>query len=134
MQTIAPSIPFPVFKSEGEPGIASLKQHMAYFNFQCKIRSDYPMASLFWFAAESKGLLDQESGFPGAPPMKSCYVNNGFPAPELEYLGAFLKNSKRHQDVFDHPVIAAMIWAKWSHWQRRQRYLLHCSCSRSLKK
>ena len=83
------------------------------------------MASLLWFVAERRLLLDQESGVTGAPPMKSCYVNNGSPpspVPELEYLGAFLKNSKRHQDIFDHPVIAAMIWAKWNHWQRRQRY------------
>ena len=79
---------------------------------------------LVWFVAERRLLLDQESGVTGAPPMKSCYVNNGSPpcpVPELEYLGAFLKNSKRHQDIYDHPVVAAMIWAKWNHWQRRQR-------------
>ena len=52
--------------------------------------------------------------------MKSCYMSNGSSVPELEYLGTFLKNSKKHKDLFDHPVISAMIWAKW---QRIPKYI-----------
>ena len=64
--------------------------------------------------------MDLESGVPRRPRMKSCYMSNGSSVPELEYLGTFLKNSKKHKDLFDHPVISAMIWAKW---QRIPKYI-----------
>ena len=81
-----------------------------WYGTSSKIRLDKGNSDPF---AEGKSLLDQE------PTLQSSNERKGTlpPVPELEYLGAFLKNSRKHQDIFDHPVIAAMIWAKWNRWR-----------------
>ena len=80
-----------------------------------KIRLDKGISDPF---AEGEGLMDQE------PTLQCSNERKGTPppVPELEYLGAFLKNSRKHQDIFDHPVIAAMIWAKWNRWRNLRNW------------
>jgi hypothetical protein len=38
--------------------------------------------------------------------------------PELEYI---LRLRPKHEDLFDHPIVAAAIWAKWSHFKTSNR-------------
>ena len=66
MQTIAPSVPFPVFKSEGEPGIK-------YINFLSKIQLDHPVVvhlqqdTPLEVECESDGSLDFYFALMGVP-------------------------------------------------------------------
>ncbi len=68
-------------------------------------------------AGEVESLLQQESGFHSAT--EFCYKDNECRdgVPELAHLAAF----REHNDLFDHPVIAGMIWTKWRHFHKHNQ-------------